>query len=237
MSSPEAVFERAPVPQVGPEADALVALPNSLPPPDDEEVERLLRMVAPRVVGLLRKQGKLDNVSCEGVLDSLLGRRSSGSHWERSAHRRSRSGGAPSWRGSRCTRTLGCTRMTATTSAASARTVPAGRSSLERLSRLPDGRLAYRMKRPAASGQTELVLEPVEFLRRLAALVPPPRVNLVRFFGFFAPNASLRRHLVPPSRPSRTRPCPSRPARPRLRPPITAFHGPNCSRQPSQQTS
>ena len=36
------------------------------------------------------------------------------------------------------------------------------------------GRLAYRMKRPAASGQTELVLEPLEFLRRLAALVPPP---------------------------------------------------------------
>ena len=62
---------------------------------------------------------------------------------------------------------------------------------------MPDGRLAYRMKRPAASGQTELVLEPLEFLRRLAALVPPPRVNLVRFFGFFAPNASLRKHLVP----------------------------------------
>jgi hypothetical protein len=59
------------------------------------------------------------------------------------------------------------------------------------------GRLAYRMKRPAASGQTELVLEPLEFLRRLAALVPPPRVNLVRFFGVFAPNASLRKHLVP----------------------------------------
>jgi len=53
------------------------------------------------------------------------------------------------------------------------------------------------MKRPAASGQTELILEPVEFLRRLAALVPPPRVNLVRFFGFFAPNSSLRKHLVP----------------------------------------
>lgn len=74
---------------------------------------------------------------------------------------------------------------------------------LERLSRLPDGRLAYRMKRPSASGQTVLVLEPVEFLRRLAALVPPPRTNLVRFFGVFAPNASLRKHLVPkPPKPS-----------------------------------
>ena len=93
--------------------------------------------------------------------------------------------------------TPGSTKMIATTSVASVRTAPADRSSLERLSWLPDGRLAYRMKRPAASGQTELVLEPLEFLRRLAALVPPPRVNLVRFFGFFAPNASLRKHLVP----------------------------------------
>jgi len=47
------------------------------------------------------------------------------------------------------------------------------------------------------SGQAELLLEPVEFLCRLAALVPPLRVNLVRFFGFFAPNASLRKHVVP----------------------------------------
>lgn len=61
---------------------------------------------------------------------------------------------------------------------------------------LPGG-LAYRMKRPVASGQAELVLEPLEFLRRLATLVPPPRVNLVSFFGFCAPNASLRKHLVP----------------------------------------
>ena len=88
-----------------------------------------------------------------------------------------------------------------------------GPLSLERLSRLPDGRVAYRMKRPTASGQTELVLEPVEFLRRLAALVPPPRVNLVRFF--FAPNASLRKHLVPkppkqePSVPAAPSPAPS----------------------------
>jgi len=68
---------------------------------------------------------------------------------------------------------------------------------LERLSELPDGRLAYRMKRPSLSGQTHLVLSPLAFLRRLAALVPPPRANLVRYFGVFAPNARLRPSLVP----------------------------------------
>ena len=56
---------------MGPEADALVARPHSLSPIDDEEVERLLRTVALRVVRLLRKRGKLDNVSCDGVLDAL----------------------------------------------------------------------------------------------------------------------------------------------------------------------
>jgi len=72
-----------------------------------------------------------------------------------------------------------------------------GPLSLERLSLLPDGRVSHRMKRPAASGATELVLSPVAFLRRLAALVPPPGVHLVRFFGVLAPNARLRPLVVP----------------------------------------
>jgi len=52
-----------------------------------------------------------------------------------------------------------------------------------RLSQLPDGRLAYRMKRPLATGTEVLILEPSELLRRLAALVPPPRSHLVRYHG------------------------------------------------------
>jgi putative transposase len=48
------------------------------------------------------------------------------------------------------------------------------------------------MKRPSPTGQTHLVFAPVAFLRRLAALVPPPRANLVRYFGVFAPKARVR---------------------------------------------
>ncbi|MFN0063133.1 MAG: transposase, partial [Myxococcaceae bacterium] len=72
-----------------------------------------------------------------------------------------------------------------------------GPFSLERLSQLPNGDLAYRMKRPQASGAHVLVLSPLALLRKLAALVPPPRVNLVRFFGVFAPNARVRKLVVP----------------------------------------
>jgi hypothetical protein len=69
--------------------------------------------------------------------------------------------------------------------------------SLERLSALPDGRLAYRLKRPLPGGREILVLQPTELLRRLATLVPPPRRHLVRYHGVFAPNSAWRAEIVP----------------------------------------
>ena len=42
------------------------------------------------------------------------------------------------------------------------------------------------------------VLSPMEFMGRLAALVPRPRVNLTRFHGVFSfPNSKLRKYVVP----------------------------------------
>ena len=40
-------------------------------------------------------------------------------------------------------------------------------------------------------------MEPLEFMERLAALVPRPRLHLIRFHGVLAPNAKLRRQIVP----------------------------------------
>jgi len=40
-------------------------------------------------------------------------------------------------------------------------------------------------------------LSPLEFIGRLAALVPRPRVNLTRFHGVFSPNSKLRNDVVP----------------------------------------
>ncbi|WP_002621695.1 transposase [Cystobacter fuscus] len=72
-----------------------------------------------------------------------------------------------------------------------------GALALERLSRAEDGRIAYRMKRPLPDGTTHLLFTGLELLRRLASLVPPPRANLTRFHGVFAPGAKLRPFLVP----------------------------------------
>jgi hypothetical protein len=37
-----------------------------------------------------------------------------------------------------------------------------------------------------------VIFEPLDFIARLAALVPKPRVNLTRFHGVFAPNSKYR---------------------------------------------
>jgi hypothetical protein len=47
------------------------------------------------------------------------------------------------------------------------------------------------------SGTTHVIFEPLDFMARLAAMVPKPRVNLTRFHGVFAgapdrPNSKLR---------------------------------------------
>jgi hypothetical protein len=68
---------------------------------------------------------------------------------------------------------------------------------LERLSLLPDGRVAYRVKAPRSSRATHRIMQPIEFLARLCALIPPPRYPLVRYHGVLAPNHPRRRQVIP----------------------------------------
>lgn len=68
---------------------------------------------------------------------------------------------------------------------------------LSRLSPRDDGRLSYRLKRPWPDGRTELLLEPLDLLRRLAHLIPPARTHLVRYHGGFAPASPIRRAIRP----------------------------------------
>lgn len=45
-------------------------------------------------------------------------------------------------------------------------------------------------------------MDPLEFLARLAALIPPPRTHLVRYFGVLAPSAALREQVISSAGPS-----------------------------------
>jgi len=72
------------------------------------------------------------------------------------------------------------------------------------------------LKTPYRDGTTHIVLSPLEFMQRLAALVPQPRLNLIRFASFcfakylltpfhgvLAPNAKLRSEIIPGSKKNR----------------------------------
>jgi len=68
--------------------------------------------------------------------------------------------------------------------------------SQDRVRLLPDGRVQVRLKRRWSDGTTHMVHDPLDFLTKLAALVPPPRVHLVRYSGFLAPHAKLRPRVL-----------------------------------------
>jgi hypothetical protein len=70
----------------------------------------------------------------------------------------------------------------------------------ERLALTASGDVRYRLKTPYRDGTTHLVLEPLDLMARLAALVPPPRMHLTRFHGVFAPHSQLRAAVTPAHR-------------------------------------
>ena len=76
--------------------------------------------------------------------------------------------------------------------------------SLERLRRLPGGRVAYRLKYVDRGRRGKnRVMTGIEFMARLAAIIAPPRYPLVRFAGVLAPRSAWRREVVPEPREQR----------------------------------
>ena len=72
--------------------------------------------------------------------------------------------------------------------------------STKRLSLTLNGRVRYELKTPWRNGTTHVIFEPLDFISRLVALVPKPRVNLTRFHGVFAPKSKHRAQVTPAKR-------------------------------------
>jgi hypothetical protein len=68
------------------------------------------------------------------------------------------------------------------------------------LSLTQSGNVRYQLKTPYGDGTTHVIFEPLDFIARLAALEPKPRVNLTRFHGVFAPNSSYGARVTPAGR-------------------------------------
>ena len=75
----------------------------------------------------------------------------------------------------------------------------------KRLAITSNGNVRYQLKTPYRDGTTHVIFEPLDFIAKLAALVPMPRTNLTRFHGVFArgghpPNSKFRVRVTPAKR-------------------------------------
>src|SRR5262249_56364318 len=80
------------------------------------------------------------------------------------------------------------------------RSTARGAVSLERLQEDANGDLVYTFTHPWSDGTTGITLSPLDLLEKLAALVPLPRVHLVRYGGCVAPHSHLRGAIIPTPR-------------------------------------
>jgi hypothetical protein len=67
----------------------------------------------------------------------------------------------------------------------------------DRLKMLPDGRIALTLKTPWRDGTVAIVLTAIQLVARLAALIPRPGQNQLRYHGVLAANAGDRAAIVP----------------------------------------
>jgi hypothetical protein len=109
----------------------------------------------------------------------------------------------------------------------------------ERLELQPSGDVLLRLKTPYSDGTSRLLFSGVEFVEKLAALIPPARIHLTRFFGCLAPHARIRAQVVPPpmqvpaSRPPSG--CRDMPLRPLRRPVGAPAEGSEDPPEPTPQ--
>jgi hypothetical protein len=59
-----------------------------------------------------------------------------------------------------------------------------------------DGRVLLELKSPWSDGTTHLAFEPLDFLAKLAALIPRPHKNLVLYHGVLAARSRWRARIV-----------------------------------------
>ena len=75
----------------------------------------------------------------------------------------------------------------------------------KRLSLTQNGQVRYELKTPYRDGTTHVIFDPLDFIARLVALIPKPRVNLARYHGVFAPNSRWRDQVTPENKGNRRR--------------------------------
>ncbi len=63
------------------------------------------------------------------------------------------------------------------------------------------GDIVYRFRHPWRNGKQAVVMDPMTFLSRLAALIPPPRSHVLSYYGVRGAAAARRELIVRPAEP------------------------------------
>lgn len=194
-----------------------------LPPPEDDELQSVVEHVARRIGRLLARRGlgpDADPAEADplGFEQPLLAGLTAAS-----VRGQTPGGGHPARRGDRidpdvlsqggarhCAAAMGFTLHAAVAVPARdrrrlerlCRYAARPPVATERLERLPDGRLLYRLRHRWRDGTTRLVFEPQQLLARLVPLIPAPGAHQVRYHGVLAPCAGWRGLVVPSEPPS-----------------------------------
>jgi hypothetical protein len=204
-------------------------------PPTDAEIEVLVVTLATRVIRFLKKRGYFqdeaesavpeEEMSQEELLPELQAAsvKSRIALGERKGQRVRRLGALelgdfqPELKGPLCAVTQGFSLH------AEVYCAPWEREKLEKLCRYiarpaiaedrlqlrPSGDVVLKLKTPYSDGTSHLLFSGLEFVEKLAALVPPPRIHLTRFFGCLAPHAKIRSLIVPKKQEVSEEPAPA----------------------------
>ena len=62
---------------------------------------------------------------------------------------------------------------------------------------MPEGKVQLDFKRPWSDGTNAVVLAAHAFIARLAAIIPPPRRHVTRYFGVLTAHSALRSRIIP----------------------------------------
>lgn len=67
----------------------------------------------------------------------------------------------------------------------------------ERMTETYNNLILYQLKTPWKNGITHFSYSELDFIARLVALIPPPKMNMIRYHGVFSPNFKHRNKIVP----------------------------------------
>ena len=173
------------------------------PPLSDQAVQQIVETSARRIIRLCTKRGLLDDTAADPLADeepvlavltaaSVRGLIATGARTGQRLRRVLKDPATGVRTAPLCFASRGFTHFERLCRYVARPALASGRRRL-----LASQRLCFALKTPWSDGTSHLLLSPMERLEKRAALVPPPRLHLLRYHGVLAPRTRARDRIVP----------------------------------------